>query len=103
LVDLIRNRRNIFATGVIASPFYSLCDKLAGSAPTNVKIFPLALLHALSEAGWLDLGRTKSRNNPAKKQIFCAPDMLEKHTRSDLRDMVEDVWEDGKVINIHRR
>jgi hypothetical protein len=103
LVDMIKQRKNVFASGVIASPFYALCDKLAGSAPSGVKIVPAALVHALAEAGWRDLGRVKSRELLAKKQLFCAPDMVEKYTRSELRNMVEDDPIESKVINIHRQ
>jgi hypothetical protein len=89
LVDLIRNRAGEFARGVVASPFYSLCDRLAGGAPAGVKVPQAALMHALREAGWIDLGRIKSRANDARKHVFCAPDMAEK-SRSELRDMAEE-------------
>jgi hypothetical protein len=89
LVDLIRNRAGEFAKGVVASPFYSLCDRLAGGAPAGVKVPQAALMHALREAGWVDLGRIKSRNNESRKHIYCAPDMAEK-SRSELRDMAEE-------------
>lgn len=89
LVDLIRNRAGEFARGVVASPFYSLCDRLAGGAPAGVKVPQAALMHALREAGWVDLGRIKSRANDARKHVFCAPDMAEK-SRSELRDMAEE-------------
>jgi len=89
LVDLIRNRAGEFARGVVASPFYSLCDRLAGGAPVGVKVPQAALMHALREAGWIDLGRIKSRANDARKHVFCAPDMAEK-SRSELRDMAEE-------------
>ncbi len=44
LVDLIRNRAGEFARGVVASPFYSLCDRLAGGAPAGVKVPQAALV-----------------------------------------------------------
>jgi len=88
LVELITGRVGEFAAGVVASPFFSLCDRLAGSAPANVKIPPVALLHALTEAGWVDLGRVHSREWPSKKQIFCAPDMVDQ-PKAELRRMVE--------------
>lgn len=89
LVDLIRNRAGEFAKGVVASPFYSLCDRLAGSAPAGVKVPQAALMHALREAGWVDLGRIKSRANETRKHVFCAPDMAG-GSRSELRDMAEE-------------
>ena len=36
LVDMLRNRAGEFSKGVIGSPFHSLCDRLAGSAPSGV-------------------------------------------------------------------
>lgn len=89
LVELITGRVGEFASGVIASPFYALCDRLAGSAPTGVKIPPVALMHALSESGWVDLGRVHSREFQTKKQLFCAPDMADK-PKAELRRMVEE-------------
>jgi hypothetical protein len=89
LVELITGRLGEFAAGVVASPFYSLCDRLAGGAPAGVKIPPVALLHALNEAGWVDLGRVGTREHQTKKQLFCAPDMADK-PKAELRRMVEE-------------
>jgi hypothetical protein len=88
LVELITGRVGEFAAGVVASPFFSLCDRLAGSAPAGVKIPPVALLHALTEAGWIDLGRVGTREHQTKKQLFCAPDMVDQ-PKAELRRMVE--------------
>ena len=88
LVDQLRRRVGEFSRGVIASPFHGVCDRLQGMAPAGVKIVQAALLHALKEANWVDMGRVASRTYSTKKHIFCAPE----HTRvskSDLRDMVE--------------
>jgi hypothetical protein len=89
LVDMLRERKGDFAKGVIGSPFHSLCDRLAGQAPSGVKVPQAALLHALKEAGWIDKGRIKSREFDTKKHVFCAPD-LEDVSKSDLRRMVEE-------------
>ena len=89
LVELLRNQAGEFARGVIGSPFHSLCDRLAGSAPAGVKVPQAALLHALKEAGWIDCGRLMSRDYTSKKHIFCAPSMAEV-SKSDLRRMVEE-------------
>jgi hypothetical protein len=77
-----------FSRGAIASPFHAVCDRLQGLAPAGVKIVQAALLHALKEAGWIDMGRMASRLHGTKKHIFCAPE-LAKATKSELRDMVE--------------
>jgi len=89
LVDMLKNRTGEFSRGVIGSPFHSLCDRLAGSAPSGVKVPQAALLHALKEAGWIDCGRVKSRDYDAKKHIFCAPELAEL-AKSELRRRIEE-------------
>jgi hypothetical protein len=90
LADMIRERRGVFANGVIASPFHAICDTLSINAPGTYKVSQGALLHALQECQWVDCGRVSSREYTSKKQIYCAPDMLE-HTKSDLRAMAEGI------------
>ncbi len=90
LVDMMRQRKGEFARGVVGSPFHAVCDRLLGSAPAGVKIPQAALLHALKEAGWIDMGRIASGELTSKKHIFCAPDLVGKLSRSDLRRLVED-------------
>jgi hypothetical protein len=89
LVDMLRERKSEFARGVIGSPFHSLCDRLAGQAPSGVKVPQAALLHALKEAGWVDCGRIKSRDFDTKKHIFACPEMADL-SKSELRRMVEE-------------
>ena len=89
LVDMLRERKGEFAKGVIGSPFHSLCDRLAGTAPSGVKVPQAALLHALKEAGWVDKGRLKSRDYDTKKHIFACPEM-DDLSKSELRRMVEE-------------
>jgi hypothetical protein len=89
LVDMLRERKSEFARGVIGSPFHSLCDRLAGQAPSGVKVPQAALLHALKEAGWIDCGRIKSRDYDTKKHIFACPEMADL-SKSELRRMVEE-------------
>jgi hypothetical protein len=84
----MRARTGEFTRGVIGSPFHAICDRLAGIAPAGVKVPQAALLHALREAGWLDCGRVASRDNPGKKHVFCAPDMVGT-AKSELRRMAE--------------
>jgi hypothetical protein len=90
LVEQMRSRRGEFARGVVGSPFHALCDRLLGAAPTGVKIPQAALLHALKEAGWVDMGRVASGELPSKKHLFCSPDMVGKASKSDMRRMVEE-------------
>ena len=88
LVEMMRLRLGDFAAGVIGSPFHSICDRLTNGAPGSVKVPQAALLHALKEAGWQDMGRLGAVGFNTKKHVFCAPDMLH-YTKSDLRRMVD--------------
>ena len=89
LVELMRARVGEFSKGVVGAPWHALCDRLQGTVQGSVKIVQPALLHALKEAGWVDMGRLKSRRYDTKKHIFCAPDMTDT-AKSELRDMVEE-------------
>jgi len=88
IVEAIRARKEEFARGVIGAPFHAICDRLSGMMPQGVKVPQAALLHALKEAGWVNMGRLASADYPTKKQIWAAPDMIG-YTKSDLRRMVE--------------
>ena len=99
LVEQMRSRVSEFSKGVIGSPFHSLCDRLAGSAPSGVKVPQAALLHALKEAGWVDCGRLYSREYTTKKHIFAAPDLAETMSKSELRRAVE-ISEPPKMVVI---
>lgn len=88
LVEMIRQRQGDFARGVITSPFYATCDRLQSLAPGGVKIVPAALLHALREAGWVDMGRLHSREFLTKKHVFAHPQFATL-AKSDLRRMAE--------------
>ena len=90
LVEMMQSRLGEFSQGVVASPFYALCDRLSGGAPAGVRVPQAALLHALKEAGWVDLGRINTREYSTKKHLFCAPD-LAGMPKSELRRMVEEV------------
>lgn len=102
VVDLIRRGVRPFHRGVIAGPLYSVCSAIAVEmGVADNKVHQNALLHALKEAKWVDLGRIHSREFPTKRQIFAADWMVEKYTKSDLRRMVEDVAsDDKKVVNL---
>jgi hypothetical protein len=89
LVEMLKNKTGEFSRGVIGSPFHSLCDRLAGQAPSGVKVPQAALLHALKEAGWIDCGRIKSREFDTKKHVFACPDMADLG-KSELRRLIEE-------------
>lgn len=90
LVEMIRSRSGEFARGVVGSPFHALCDRVASGAPSGVKVPQAALLHALKEADWVDVGRLASSEYSTKKHIFAAPDVARMNSKSDLRRMVEE-------------
>lgn len=88
VLECLEMRRDWFKTGVIASPFASLCEKLTIHAPAGVRIVPAALFHALQEAGWRNKGQVHSPDNPTKKTVWCAPE-LDSKTKAELRDLIE--------------
>jgi hypothetical protein len=89
IVDMIRNRQGEFSKGVIGGPFHALCDRLQAMMPPGVKVPQAALLHAVQEARWVDMGRLYSTDYQTKKHIFAAPEMAKRYSKSDLRRMVE--------------
>jgi hypothetical protein len=58
--------------------------------PAGVKIHQSALLHALKEAGWVDVGRLASSEFQTKKHIFAVSELASKLSKSELRRMVEE-------------
>jgi hypothetical protein len=101
LVEMIRGRVGEFSKGVIGAPFYALCDRVASSAPSGVKVPQAALLHALKEAGWVDAGRLASAEYSTKKHVYAAPEMMERYSKSELRRMVEEPPA-SNVVNLKR-
>ena len=91
IVDLIRSKTGEFAKGVVATPFFKLCQFLTVNAPGGVKIPQAALLHALKEAGWVDMGRIGSFEHSSKRHIYAAPDLARTQTKSYLRNLLEPV------------
>jgi hypothetical protein len=90
LVEMMRNRQGEFSRGVVGSPFHLLIDRLSGGLPAGVKIHQSALLHALKEAGWVDVGRLASSEFQTKKHIFAVSELASKLSKSELRRMVEE-------------
>ena len=99
IVEMIRARQGEFSKGVIAGPFHALCDRLVALMPPGVKVPQAALLHAVQEAKWMDLGRVHTTEYTTKKHLFAAADMVERYSKSDLRRMVEQPAA-AKVVDI---
>jgi hypothetical protein len=87
-----------FDTGVIAGPWYRHCEALmmAGVAPSGLKIPQPALLHALKEAGWIDMGMCAADELPTKRHIYVRPDRRHE-SKSDLRRAIEPKKVEGNV------
>lgn len=98
LVQMMRERVGEFAHGAIGSPFQALCERLTATRTDGVKVPQPALLHALKEAGWKDMGRLGSADYPTKKQIFVAPGVGRGLSKSDLRRLVEPEAREGLVL-----
>jgi hypothetical protein len=89
IVEQIRAKSNEFRRGVVATPFFKICESLTSGAPGGVKIPQAALLHALKEAGWVDMGRIGSFEHSSKRHIYAAPDLARTQTKSYLRNLLE--------------
>jgi hypothetical protein len=89
LVELMRQRTGLFADGVIGGPFHRVCDLLGPLLPVGIKVPPAALLHALKEAGWIDMGRINSKDYQNKRHVFAAPEVIQKYNKAELRRMAE--------------
>lgn len=89
IVDMIRERSEEFALGIVGSPFNPIVERLAVFAPHGTKITQSTLLHGFKEGGWKDCGWVKSSEYPSKKHVFGHPDVVENKSKSELRKMVE--------------
>ncbi len=99
IVEMIRNRQGEFGRGVIGSPLHPVCDRIADilNMP-RTKVPQSALLHALKEAGWKDLGRLASVDMPSKKRIFASKEAISSYSKSELRRMIESPPEPTAVV-----
>jgi hypothetical protein len=60
-----------------------------------------ALLHAMKEAGWRDMGRLASVRHTTKKACWAAPWLLASGaTKSQLRDLLEGVSFEEPAVNV---
>ena len=89
LLGMIRTREGPFARGVIASPWNDVLAQCGGQTAKATREMREQLLHALTTAGWVDMGRCHSSRYSSPKTIWCAPEHA-KRTSSELRNMVED-------------
>jgi len=99
IVEQINHPSIEFAAGVVASPLHRICNSLQSGSPNGAKVVPAALIHALKEAGWIDLGMIKSAEYQTKKALWAREDMVRKWNKSELRRMVEQTPEQGVKKN----
>ncbi len=85
LADMVRERRGLFARGVIGSPWSDVIAELAKvcQGPTREMVFV-----ALRESGWKDMGRVQSREFSTPKHAWVAPEYA-KRPKSEIRNMLE--------------
>ena len=93
-----------FDTGVIGGPWYRHCEALMGigNAPSGLKIPQPALLHALKEAGWIDMGMCLAPEHPTKRHIYVRPDRRYE-PKAALRRAIEPIKAEGNVTPLRDR
>jgi hypothetical protein len=89
LVDLIETKGGPFASGVACPPFNDIMPILYAVAPANLRITPSAVMTAMKEAKWVDIGRIGSRQYQTKKHVLAAPDLAYTMSKSQLRELAE--------------
>ena len=95
VIEQIHQPSPEFRLGIVASPLHKLCNQLQQGSPNGAKVPPAAVLHALKEAGWIDLGMVKSTDYQTKKNLWAREDMVKTYSKSELRRMVEQAPEQG--------
>jgi len=103
IIDKIRAGEKPFHRGFVGGSWAVLEEELSVGygAP---KIYRAAILHALKEAGWVDIGRVHSATNPTKKQVWVAPELLARRvSKTLLRDLLEKPDEPvDNVVNLRK-
>ena len=87
IVDMVKARLGVFATGIVGSPLGDICRGLCvgRDIPINAKI----LVSILVYCDWRDLGLIHSREYSSKRHIFCAPEISSSFSKSEIRRMLE--------------
>ena len=94
ILSQVQLRVGAFERGIIGTPLRESLKMANKEAPEGIKISYTMLKRALRDGGWVDAGMVGSYDYQVKKRIFAIPELIERHTRSDLRRL----WEGG-----HRR
>lgn len=87
LVERISRRVEPFRASAVCGPWGRLIERLHELAPPQTRLSQQALMLALSEAGWKDLGMCKSKLHQSAAHVFVAPDW--QGLKSAARDEAE--------------
>jgi len=86
---MIRRGEGPFSVGAIGGAWYRIETDVQAALPIDApKVYRAAIMHALKEAGWRDLGRLHSAAHSTKKQVWASP-TLANVSKSAIRDMIE--------------
>jgi hypothetical protein len=87
LVERIEKKALEFRHGYACGPWQAVVDRLQDHAPQNVRLNVPALLHALAECGWTDVGLVKTKRYGTRRHIWLSPDW--RGTKTEARDAAE--------------
>jgi hypothetical protein len=86
LAQAMRDRVGPFRPGAVMGPWQPLVDALQEQQQQH-KISIQSLYVAAQHAGWLDLGKIRTKaEHSVKKHILCSPETLEKYQAQPQRD-----------------
>jgi hypothetical protein len=105
LAQAMRDRVGPFRPGAVMGPWQPLVDALQEQQQQH-KISIQSLYVAAQHAGWLDLGKIRTKaEHSVKKHILCSPETLEKygHNRSEIRRMLETLGPTKATVHELRR
>jgi hypothetical protein len=87
IIERIEKKALEFRHGFACGPWQAVVDRLQDHAPQNVRLNVPALLHALSECGWVDVGLVKTKRYGTRRHIWLSPDW--RGTKTEARDAAE--------------
>jgi hypothetical protein len=105
LAQAMRDRVGPFRPGAVMGPWQPLVDALQAEQQQH-KISIQSLYVAAQHAGWLDLGKIRTKaEHSVKKHILCSPETLEKygHNRSEIRRILETLGPTKATVHEFRR
>ena len=104
LAQAMRDRTGPFRFGAVMGPWQPLIDTLQQDQQQH-KLSIQSLYVAAQHAGWLDLGKIRSRGeHTTKKHILCSLETLEKYdnNRAEIRRVLESMIHTPASASIHQ-